>query len=118
MRLGLIPRLRRAAAFAAMLAVLLQAAIAATHHHALAGPGDLAAQKAFAAAPQDGSGPLSDESTCEICLGLAFGSAFALPDAIALDMAEASAPADRVAPEDREGTILLAFRSRAPPQPL
>jgi hypothetical protein len=103
-----------------MLAILLQVAIAATHHHAnvLAGLGGLATQKSFAAAPQDGSGPLSDESTCEICLGLAFGSAFVLPDAIALDLAVASVPTQRTAPEDRERTTLLAFHSRAPPQPL
>jgi hypothetical protein len=114
MRLGLIPR--KAASFAALLALLLQLAIAATHHHAVArGSSELIGDgQAFASSQDDGSTP-SSADRCDICLGLALGASFVVPDAIAPDPDAAAAPTARDAPENRARTVLLAFRSRAPP---
>jgi hypothetical protein len=116
MRLGLIPRLRKAASVTALFAILLQLAIAATHHHAvvLGGANQIGAQLSLTAPPDGGSAPASDE-LCEICLGLALGSSFVVPDAPSLDLAPAGPPVQLSAPESRARTVLLAFHSRAPP---
>lgn len=108
-------RLRRPAAFAALFAVLLQLAVAATHHHAsvVGGAPTLSGQQSFVTPPD--SGPLpGQESDCPICLGLALGTTFILPPGIALDLlptSDAAVGAER----ELEARALLAFRSRAPP---
>jgi hypothetical protein len=116
MGLGLIPRLRRAASVAALFAILLQLAVAATHQHAVIAGGayQIGGQQSSAAPQDNGSGPASDER-CEICLALALGSSFVVPDAITLDLAPVTVPAQVSAPESRARTALLAFQSRAPP---
>jgi hypothetical protein len=115
MRLGLIPRLRRAASVAALFAILLQLAVAATHYHAvfLGGFDRIGSQQSVSAPQGDDSAPSGEE--CEICFDLALGSSFVLPDQAPVDLLPASLPVHRTAPQDRERTALLAFHSRAPP---
>jgi hypothetical protein len=116
----LTARLRKVAGFAAIFGILLQLALAATHQHAslFGAPHGLSSQKAFAALPDDGSAPASDESTCQICLGLAFGTAFILPAAIALDLLPATDAARAVVQRAPDARTHLAFQSRAPPHRL
>jgi hypothetical protein len=116
MRLGrLVAPLRRTAAFAALLAVLLQLAIAATHHHAviLGGPLTLSGQKTFVTPPEGDSLPAEED--CPICLDLALGTTFILPLGIALDLAPAPDAAPGDIQREREVRTRLAFQSRAPP---
>jgi hypothetical protein len=121
MRLGrLIARTRKVAAIAAMFSILLQLAIAATHHHAdlFGATFALSGQTVTIALPDDGSAPPADESTCQICLGLAFGTAFILPTVLVLDLPPAADAASAVVQRAPDARTQLAFRSRAPPHRL
>jgi hypothetical protein len=99
-----------------MLAILLQLAITATHHHAvfLGGAERIGGQQSVVAPQDGGSAPASDEG-CEICLGLALGSTFVLPDGAPLDVLPPPLPRHWSPLQDRERAVRLAFHSRAPP---
>lgn len=121
MRLGrLIARLRRTAAFAAIFGVLLQLTLAATHQHAswFGASDTLSGQKTFAALPDGGSAPPADESACQICLGLALGTAFILPAGLVLDLPPTADTTPALLQQAYDARSQLAFRSRAPPQSL
>jgi hypothetical protein len=102
-----------------MFAVLLQLAVAATHHHAdaLGGPLTLSGEKALVAAPDDGPPPAA-ENECTICLGLTLGTTFIVPPAIALGLLQTAGPAPGVIERELEARTRFAFKSRAPPQRL
>jgi hypothetical protein len=112
-------RLRRPAATLAAFAVLLQLAVAATHHHAERVPGEPFASgsqhpSAFAKQVGHDEIPPADGGDCQICLGIALGALFLLPAAIQLGLLRLARDTFVWFSHAAAGRT-LAFQSRAPP---